>query len=308
MSVFTELDAGDVEQFLAHYEVGGYRGHTGLPGGVENSNFRVATERGEYVLTVFERQPAHDAAYTLAFMHRCRGRGLPVPTVLFNRDRDYLSSLCDRPAALCSYLHGRHVDRPNVEQCHAVGRALARLHAVGPGSARPRANPYGNAWCNQVVTRVVKYLDARQRDLLQAALSIASTFGEADLPRGIIHADLFRDNVLFDGNELVGLLDFHYACEGQFVLDLAIAMNDWCSTPTGRLSGKRRQALLDGYAQLRVLDSGEAEALPAALVPAALRFWLSRLEDFHFPRAGSDVEIKPPHEFEQRLANRIRAF
>ena len=182
---------------------------------------------------------------------------------------------------------------------------MALLHRVGTGKLGERPNPFDNDWRNRLVTQVHKYLDKHQREILQAALQVVWPSRHPDLPSGTIHADAFRDNVLFEGNKLTGIIDFHDACQERYMLDLAICINDWCNTKTGRISRKLQQAMLQGYECIRTPSEQEYDAIPVLLVESALRFWLSRLYDQFFTRTGADVEIKSPEEFEQRLRHRL---
>ncbi len=308
MSVFTDISSTDCRTLLRNYEIGEYRHHQGLPGGVENSNFALATTQGHFIITLFERQPEYGARYTLAFMQRCRARGIPAPTVITTTNKTILSQLREKPVAICTHLEGAHVTTPKKYHCYEVGRTLALVHRVGSGKLGERPNPFDVDWRNRMVTQVNKYLDEYQLGILQEALQVIGPSTKSELLSGTIHADAFRDNILFTGKKLTGVVDFYYACHERFMLDLAVAINDWCSTDTGRLREKMQAAMLEGYASVRKPAEGESNAIPILLVESALRFWLSRLYDQHFTRTGTDIEVKPPEEFERCLRHRLKTL
>ncbi|MBA4290722.1 MAG: homoserine kinase [Pseudomonas sp.] len=305
MSVFTPLERPELEAFLAPYELGRLRDYQGIAAGSENSNFFVSLERGEYVLTLIERGPSGDLPFFIDLLDVLHGAGLPVPYALRTTTGEALRSLAGKPALLQPRLAGKHVHAANPHHCQEVGALLARIHLATRAQPLPRKSDRGLDWMLAEGPSVALQLPDEQLPLLRDALAEIQTLKPRllALPQANLHADLFRDNVLFDGNHLAGVIDFYNACLGPMLYDLAIALNDWCSHEDGSLDPKRAQALLGAYAGLRAFTAAEAELWPAMLRIACVRFWLSRLiasQSF----AGQDVLIHDPDEFRRRLAQR----
>lgn len=306
MSVFTAVTKEALQDWLSACEVGQLVDFSGIAAGVQNTNYFVTTTRGSWVLTLFETLDRDTAAFYLELMAHLAARGLPCPAPVAAAGGALLRPLADRPAVLVSRLEGQEQLLPSADHCAAVGTALARLHLWGADFSHPRPNPRGTAWRHRAATAVLPLVDAEARALLQDELAFQDR-PTADLPRGMIHADLFRDNVLFQGEQLSGLLDFYFAGEDEWLLDLAIAANDWCLDEGGGLDPLRVRALLGAYHQLRPLTGEEARAWGRVLRQAALRFWLSRLEDWHLPRPGGQVLVKDPDHFRSLLARHRRS-
>ena len=309
MSVFTPLQRPELQAFLAPYGLGRLLDFQGIAAGTENSNFFVSLERGEYVLTLVERGPREALGFAVALLDVLHAAGLPVPYALRTADGTAIGELAGLPALLQPRLPGRHVGLPNAHHCQAVGELLARLHLATRAACIERPSDRGFAWMLGEGPLQALRLDDAGRALLRGALEeIARLRPRLDaLPAANLHVDLFRDNVLFDGNRLSGVIDFHNACSGPMLYDLAIAANDWCVEPCGAFDRARLDALLAGYAALRPFGAAEAELWPAMLRAACVRFWLSRLiaaEAF----AGQDVLIKDPAEFRQLLQARQGAL
>ncbi|SDU05559.1 homoserine kinase [Geopseudomonas guangdongensis] len=309
MSVFTPLQRPELQAFLAPYGLGRLLDFQGIAAGTENSNFFVSLERGEYVLTLVERGPREALGFAVALLDVLHAAGLPVPYALRTADGTAIGELAGLPALLQPRLPGRHVGLPNAHHCQAVGELLARLHLATRAACIERPSDRGFAWMLGEGPLQALRLDDAGCALLRGALEeIARLRPRLDaLPAANLHGDLFRDNVLFDGNRLSGVIDFHNACSGPMLYDLAIAANDWCVEPCGAFDRARLDALLAGYAALRPFGAAEAELWPAMLRAACVRFWLSRLiaaEAF----AGQDVLIKDPAEFRQLLQARQGAL
>jgi homoserine kinase type II len=305
MSVFTPLERPELEAFLAPYELGRLRDFQGIAAGSENSNFFVSLERGEYVLTLIERGPSGDLPFFIDLLDVLHGAGLPVPYALRTTTGEALRSLAGKPALLQPRLAGKHVHAANPHHCQEVGALLARIHLATRAQPLPRKSDRGLDWMLAEGPSLALQLPDEQLPLLRDALAEIQTLKPRllALPQANLHADLFRDNVLFDGNHLAGVIDFYNACSGPMLYDLAIALNDWCSHEDGSLDPKRAQALLGAYAGLRAFTAAEAELWPAMLRIACVRFWLSRLiasQSF----AGQNVLIHDPDEFRRRLAQR----
>jgi homoserine kinase type II len=304
MSVFTPVSRQQLDDFLGHFDCGELKDFAGISAGIENSNFFVTTTSGHYVLTLFETLTLDELPFFLDLMAYLAEHGLPSAHPLADASGSYLRVLNDRPAALVQRLRGASVDRPDVGHCRAVGDMLGRLHTVGLGFPEQRRNNRGAAWRQQARDRLRGHLADDDQILLDDELAWQQSHDDAGLPAGVIHADLFRDNVLFDGNELSGLIDFYYACNDTFLYDLAVTVNDWCSDDDGALESSRTRALLQAYHQQRPLSPRERDAWPGSLRAAALRFWLSRLHDAHFQREGEITHTKNPREFRRILCQR----
>ena len=305
MSVFTPLQRDELEAFLAPYQLGRLRDFQGIAAGSENSNFFVSLERGEYVLTLIERGPSDELPFFVELLDVLQRAGLPVPYALRTADGEALRSLAEKPALLQPRLPGKHVLVPNPHHCAEVGRLLARLHLATREHPLRRPSDRGLEWMQEQGALLALDLPEDQLPLLRASLAEMGRLQPRlrALPQANLHADLFRDNVLFEGGHLTGVIDFYNACSGPMLYDVAIAVNDWCSHPNGEIDAERSEALLAAYSTLRHFTPAEAHLWHAMLRIACVRFWLSRLiAAQHF--AGRDVTIKNPEEFRRLLAAR----
>lgn len=305
MSVFTPLERHELEDFLAPYGLGRLRDFQGIAAGSENSNFFVSMERGEFVLTLIERGPSADLPFFIELLDVLHAAELPVPYALRTGSGEALRSLAEKPALLQPRLPGQHVQQPNPHHCQEVGTLLAHIHLATREQVLERRSDRGLDWMLSEGPSLALQLSDEQLPLLRDALAEIHRLKPRilALPRANLHADLFRDNVLFDGNRLSGVIDFYNACSGPMLYDLAIALNDWCSEADGSLDPHRAQALLGAYSALRHFTPAEAELWPTLLRVACVRFWLSRLiaaQSF----AGQEVLIHDPGEFGRRLAQR----
>jgi homoserine kinase type II len=305
MSVFTPLQRVQLESFLAPYGLGRLLDFQGIEAGSENSNFFISLEQGEFVLTLIERGPSADLPFFIELLDVLHAAGLPVPYALRSNSGEALRYLAGKPALLQPRLSGRHISHVNAHHCREVGALLAHIHLATRERCLPRKSDRGLQWMLEQGAALAHRLPAEQALLLSTTLAEIAPLQAAvrRLPRANLHADLFRDNCLFEGTRLSGVIDFYNACEGPMLYDLAITLNDWCSDPQGRLDEPRGLALLAAYAQLRPFTEAEAQLWPAVLRIACVRFWLSRLiaaEAF----AGQDVLIHDPAEFQRRLAQR----
>jgi len=301
MSAYTQITAREMEQFMQRYPCGALVSHKGISEGIENTNYFVDTAQGSYVLTVFEWLGRDELPWFIDLMAHVADAGLPCPHPVAARDGGYLQELKGKPAVLITRLRGRTVRDPDARHCGLVGEALARLHGAMKNFGRRRENGRDIAWFREQGRRLDEHLGARERELLRSEIKHQAACDFSPLPGGIIHADLFRDNVMFDGPRLSGLIDFYYACEGSLLYDLAVTVNDWCRCDGGAIAGDRYEALLAGYRKHRALQPAEARAWQDALRRAALRFWLSRLRDRRFPRRGEITHIKDPGVFHDIL-------
>jgi len=308
MSVFTTVTADQLKSWLASYALGELVDLQGIASGITNTNYFVTTTTGRYVLTLFEEHSAEELPYFIDLMTHLAQRGIPCPHPVTNREGQALSTLQGKPAALVSCLAGRSLEHPAPVHCAEIGRVLAEMHLAGADFAATGHNSRDAAWRSATASKVAGFLSAADREMLETVFAIEGSLALNQLPHGVIHADLFRDNVLFDGDRLGGLIDFYYACHDVLLYDVAIAVNDWCVFDDGALDEDRLQALIKAYHAVRPLNELEHAAWPGLLCIAALRFWLSRLNDFHFPHAGELTHAKDPGHFRNILHKRLAAM
>jgi homoserine kinase type II len=297
MSVFTIVRRPELERFLHGYDVGDLLDFEGIEAGIENTNYFVTTSAGRFVLTLFEATPRLELGYFLDLMAFVAEHGLPSAHPIANRGGDFLGTLNERPAALVVRLPGHSVASPGAPHCRAIGAALATMHRAVADFRGFRANDRGAAWRTDVAQRIAPRLTTADRALLEAALADDELERvRAALPGGVIHADLFHDNALFEGEQLTGIIDFYYAHNGPFVYDLAVTVADWCFVD-GALEPSRAHALVSAYAAVRTVGDEERACWAAAIRAASARFWISRLQDQLFPRDAALTFIKDPAPF-----------
>lgn len=301
MSVFTTVTEAQLRVWLQNYPLGDLLELKGIASGITNTNYFVTTTTGRYVLTLFEKNSADELPYFLDLMSHLAEHEIPCPSPIRMHDGKTLSILNGKPAALVSCLRGKSLELPSSKHCKEIGLVLARMHLAGASFDLDMRNPRGSEWRSETAASVLPFMSEDMRTFLQLELEQQAAYAMADLPRGVIHADLFRDNVLFDGDVLGGLIDFYYACNDALLYDLAITVNDWCFESDGCLDPKRVDALLDAYQSVRVLTDAEIAAWPMMLRIAALRFWLSRLYDMYFPQEGELIHAKDPLHFQHIL-------
>ncbi len=306
MSVFTTVTRDELSVWLRGYDVGGLQDLQGINAGIENTNYFVTTSGGRWVLTLFEKLSAAELPFYLGLMAHLARLGVPSANPVADRKGGFLGTLKGKPAALVVRLDGRDVEAPSIAQCAAIGAALARLHLAGQSYPMRMDNPRGTAWCAAVQSEILPFINAEDAALLRDEISFQAGVGRERLPHGAIHADLFRDNVLFSGDKVAGVIDFYFACTDALLYDVAIAVNDWCVAGDGSFDVPRIRAFLEAYATVRRFTPEEQAAWPAMLRAGALRFWVSRLYDFHLPRAGELTHAKDPGHFRRILALRIR--
>jgi homoserine kinase type II len=305
MAVYTEVPEGEARALLQNLQLGELRELRGIQGGIENTNYFATTEQGEYVLTPFEQLP-----FYLHLMKHLAQRGIPVPDPAADKSGDILHSVCGKPAAVVNKLSGHSELAPTAGHCAAVGEMLARMHLAGRDFNRSQPNLRGLAWWNETVPVVLPHVDASQAALLRSELAFQNHVAEgsayAALPRGPIHADLFRDNVMFEDGRLTGFFDVYFAGVDTWLFDIAVCLNDWCvDLPTGAHDAGRAAAFLHAYGARRPLAAAERQLLPAMLRAGALRFWISRLWDFHLPREAAMLKAHDPAHFERVLRQRV---
>ena len=305
MAVYTDVAAEDLAAFLAGYDIGDLLAYKGIAEGVENSNFLVHTSRGYFILTLYEKRvAAKDLPFFLGLMEHLHARGITCPQPVKNRKGDVLGQVAGRPAAVITFLDGMWIRRPTAGHCAALGEALARLHLAGLDFKMSRANALSVAgWrplyehCSGRANEVQREL----KELLAAELAYLEQAWPRHLPQGVIHADLFPDNVFFLGNQLSGLIDFYFACTDALAYDVAICLNAWCFETDHSYNVTKGKSLLQAYAQVRPLSDTERQILPLLARGAALRFLLTRLVDWFDVPPGALVRPKDPLEYYRKL-------
>jgi homoserine kinase type II len=314
MAVYTEVRFDEADALFQRLGLGALTDLQGIRSGIENTNYCAATARGQWVLTLFERLAAEQLPYYLRFMEHLALQGIPVPAPQPDRLGGLVHVLAGKPAAVVTRLPGSHRLAPDAAHCAQVGAMLARMHLVGASFALQQPHPRGLAWWAETAPLVLPHLSAEQAALLREELAfqqhLASSPAGQALPRGPIHADLFRDNVMFDDtagtDRLCGFFDFYFAGTDMLLFDVAVCLNDWCADPaTGQLDEARAAVFTAAYERARPLTAGEARAMPSLLRAAALRFWISRLWDWHLPRSAALLQAKDPTQFERMLRSRI---
>jgi homoserine kinase type II len=322
MAVFTEVPEEAAGELLRRLDLGELAALRGIQGGIENTNYFLTAEkegtRHEFVLTLFERLSHDQLPFYLYLMKHLARHGIPVPepqcqpgtASAAHPEGELLFTLCGKPAAVVEKLRGHSELQPTTAHCAAVGEMLARMHLAGSDFTMAQPNLRGLAWWNQTVPVVLPHVDPAQADLLRSELAyqnhIAAGSQYAALPRGPVHADLFRDNVMFEEGRLTGFFDFYFAGVDTWLFDVAVCLNDWCvDLPTGAHDEERAQAFLGAYGKVRPFAAAERRLLPAMLRAGAFRFWLSRLWDFHLPREAAMLKPHDPAHFERVLRARV---
>lgn len=307
MAVFTRVTEQDFSAWLHNYSLGTLLELQGIASGIENTNYFVTTSNGRFVLTLFEKLNAKELPFYLNLMAHLARHGIPCPSPVADRNNQFLGELNGKPACIVSRLSGKSLIQPTVANCAAVGAILGQMHVAGTGFEEKINNPRDAAWRAAAAKQVASFLNSEDAALLHGEVAFHERQTLAALPHGVVHADLFRDNVLFDGERVGGLIDFYFACNDSLLYDVAITVNDWCMGGNSKLDAARTRALLDAYHAVRPFTRQEAELWPVALRVAALRFWISRLFDLHKPRDGELVNAHNPDQFKFILQQHIAA-
>lgn len=305
MAVYTEVSDEELEAFVAGYDIGEVTSFKGIAEGVENSNYLLQTDRGQYILTLYEkRTKPEDLPFFLDLMEHLAARGLACPTPLHGRDGAALRSLCGRPAAMVSFLNGMSARRLGLNHCAALGGAMAEMHLAGADFAQSRRNDLSVAGWRPLFDLEKHRADEVRPGLaafIAAELDALEQNWPTTLPSGLIHADLFPDNVFFHGDKVSGIIDFYFACTDALAYDIAICLNAWCFEPDGSFNATKARLMLNGYRKVRPLSAEELQALPLLARGAAMRFLLTRLYDWVNTPAGALVKRKDPLEYYRKL-------
>ncbi len=305
MAVYTEVPDEDLKAFLAGYDAGTLLSFKGIAEGVENTNYIVHTDRGSYILTLYEKRvDPGDLPFFLDLMAHLSAKGMTCPVPLRDRDGHALGMLCERPAALISFLEGVWVRKPNVEHCRALGDTMAAMHKAALDFSGTRRNALSVGDWRPIFASVADRADTLQAGLadeMERELTYLEANWPQDLPAGIIHADLFPDNVFFINSRLSGLIDFYFACRDALAYDVAVCLNAWCFEPDLSFNVTKARALLTAYAGRRALSQAEYDALPLLARGAAMRFFVTRLYDWLNHPPGAFVRPKDPLEYAKRI-------
>jgi homoserine kinase type II len=308
MSVYTTIETDELEGFLSGYSVGGLCDYEGVSDGIENTNYFVNTGDdcdGRFVLTLFERHTLEEMQYYLGLMHHLADHKVPSADPVADNEGNYVRLFKHKPTALVHRLDGGSIRETGIAHCEQIGAAMGKMHSAGLSYEPHQPNPRGPAWCASTAEAVNSKLDDEDAAFLKAEIDFQKSRHDAGIPRGVIHADLFRDNVLWDGDTLSGIIDFYYACDDVLLYDVAVLANDWCKADTSGLDYDKVIAMLKAYNRYRPFQVNEQRYWPTMLRAGALRFWLSRLYDKHFPRPGELVHTKDPDEFRAILKDRV---
>jgi len=305
LAVYTDITEIDLKHFLAQYEVGELTSYKGIAEGVENSNFLLHTTKDPLILTLYEKRvEKSDLPFFLGLMQHLSERGLSCPLPLPRRDGELLGELSGRPAALISFLEGMWLRKPEAKHCREVGKALAGMHLAGEGFEIKRPNALSLEGWKVLWEKSAERADEVEMGLeaeITAELAYLEAHWPKDLPAGVIHADLFQDNVFFLGDELSGLIDFYFACNDLLAYDVSICLNAWCFEKDGSYNVTKGSALLEGYCSVRPLSDEERDAMPVLARGSALRFFLTRLYDWLTTPEGALVVKKDPLEYLRKL-------
>ncbi|KMN50675.1 serine kinase [Chromobacterium violaceum] len=301
MSVYTTVSRESLQHWLQGYALGQLLELKGIAAGITNTNYFVTTTHGRYVLTLFETLHLDELPYYLTLMSHLAKHGVACPVPVADHTDRFASTLAGKPACLVSCLAGQDVSHPSAEQCRAVGEMLAQMHKAGATFPLQMKNPRGPRWWSRTAQQLYPQLPADQAELLREEIQFQDSHRFDHLPSGVIHADLFRDNVLLDGNHISGFIDFYYACNDILLYDVAIAVNDWARLDDDELDGGLARAFLEGYQSERPLEAAERDCWPVMLRAAALRFWVSRLQDLYQPASGELTYTKDPAVFQNLL-------
>jgi len=305
MAVYTDVSEDELIDFIARYDIGQLTSYKGIAEGVENSNFLVHTSAGSYILTLYEKRvQREDLPFFLTLMQHLSARGLSCPLPIKARDGTLLGEVAGRPAVIVSFLEGVWLRRPAPAHCREVGSGLASLHLAGRDFAMTRRNALTvDAWRTlwQLSRDHAETVETGLVDEIESELDFLEAHWPSNLPVGVIHADLFPDNVFFLGDRLSGLIDFYFACTDLFAYDVSICLNAWCFEKDGAFNVTKARALLGGYDAVRPLDQPERDSLPLLARGSALRFFLTRLYDWLTVPEGSFVVKKDPLEYLRRL-------
>mgnify|MGYP001217563561 CR=1 FL=1 len=304
MAVYTSINKSELQDWLKNFSVGALKNFKGISSGVTNTNYLVETETDKFILTIFEHNKMEELPFYFDLMRFLANKNFPCPTPIINNNNLNLTPIKKKPAVLVSFLLGAAKDNISKNDCYSVGEALAKFHTSAIDFTGKRKNNRNIDWISKKFNELKKNLSSLDQRIIELEIDYQKYNFKDGLPVGIIHGDLFRDNVFFHQNKLSAFIDFYYACNDYLVLDIAIAINDWCSNDEGGMETEKFDLFLSGYQSFRKLDDLEFKYLNTALRLSALRFWLSRLDAYHNIVEGDIISIKDPDYFRKVLLNR----
>ena len=305
MSVYTKINEEELENHLNQYSIGSPISLTGISDGIENTNYLLKTDLKEYIFTIFENIDGGNITSYLMFMNHLSERGLLCPKVMKSKKDELFIEIKNKPSAIIEKLSGKSIISTDNTQCSMIGNLLAKFHNCGSDFNIDLKNTRGIEWCTESFKKLSSVITVSQSEIISRAIEMQKDLIAQDLPIGTIHADLFRDNVLFHNDKISGMIDFYYSCKGYLIYDLAVVVNDWCSDLDGKLITDKCKNVMISYSKLRNINSDEFNYWQHALVAGELRFYLSRLLDLHYPKIGEITHIKDPGVFENILIDRL---
>ena len=304
MAVYTSINSSDLNEWFKKFNFENYVDFKGISSGVTNSNYVVFMSNSNYILTIFEHNNIEELQFYVDLMTYLARENFLCPRPIENNSGQALGLLKGKPALMVSFLDGKEVVVRDSNNCYLVGQHLARLHLVTNNFPQSNKNTRDLSWISDIYLNLKAYLSLEDQKIIELEINYHKEIDKSELPEGIIHGDLFRDNILFLNDKVSGFIDFYYACNEKFIYDIAIAINDWCIYDDGKINKLLYSVFIKGYQSERKLTDNENEYFNSALRLAALRFWLSRLEAFHNAKEGEITFIKDPNHFKNILVNR----
>lgn len=304
MAVYTSINKSELKDWLKNFSIGTLKNFKGISSGVTNTNYFLETDTTKLILTIFEENKLEELPFYLDLMRFLASKNFPCPLPVINNNNEYLTLIKDKPAVLVSFLLGAEKESITEDDCCSVGEALARLHTSAKDFSGKKKNSRNIDWISTKFNELKKRLSSSDQTIIEQEIDYQKNCLTDGLPSGIIHGDLFRDNVFFHQEKLSAFIDFYYACNDHLILDIAITINDWCSNSDGSLKKEKFDLFLNGYQSIRMLQNSELKYLNNALRLAALRFWLSRLDAYYNILESESVSIKDPNYFRKVLLNR----
>ena len=304
MAVYTSINSNDLNDWIEKFNFKDLVNFKGISSGVTNSNYLIQMAHSNYILTIFEHNNIEELPFYIDLMTYLAKENFLCPRPIENKNGQALGLLKEKPALMVSFLDGKEKAIRSPKSCYLVGQYLAKLHLTANNFSQLNKNTRGLDWVSDMYLNLKKYLSLEDQGILELEINYHKEMDKVELPEGIIHGDLFKDNVLFLNDKVSGFIDFYYACNEKFIYDIAIAINDWCIDQDGQINKSMFLEFIKGYRSERKLTDNEQEYLNVALRLAALRFWLSRLEDFYNAKEGEIISIKDPKHFKDILLDR----
>ncbi|MBT3826492.1 MAG: homoserine kinase [Nitrosomonadales bacterium] len=304
MAVYTSITKEELQEFLIDFDIGTLLSFDGISSGVTNTNYLITTSINKYVLTVFEHHSMEELPFFISLMTFLSGHNIDCPKPIVSNQKKSINLLKDKPALIVSFLNGSEIKKINELHCFSVGKALAKMHNITKSFSEQRANCRGLKWMEETYFDMKSKLTSIEKNMIELEIDFLRHHQFDDLPTSIIHGDLFRDNVLFLNESRPSFIDFYYACDEVLVLDISIAINDWCIHDNGSINQNKLTKFIEGYESERTLSSKEKVYMPKALRWAALRFLISRLEHVHSNPTAEILAVKNPNQFKNILIDR----